>query len=118
MGCCVVRARKCATNIRLSLLYQNSYRMAISQMKGKKSNARRAYLLRCWQEGGDIPDKAPHWRFSVEEVLSKQPRRGFGDLESLLWAGLTKLCRHDILLFRLLRDNIKSEIRRTGGGEP
>jgi hypothetical protein len=52
-------------------------------MNGTESSAQRAYLLGCWREGGDAPGTAPHWRFSVEEVLSKQPRRGFDDLESL-----------------------------------
>jgi hypothetical protein len=50
---------------------------------GKESSTQRAYLLRCWWEGGDSPGEAPRWRFSVEEVLSKQPRRGFDDLEAV-----------------------------------
>ena len=66
--------------MRMTILYQNLYRMAKSWMKSKKRNAQRACLLRCWQEGGDTPGRAPRWRFSVEEVLRKQPRRGFGDL--------------------------------------
>jgi hypothetical protein len=49
-----------------------------------KNTTRRAYLLRCWPEGSDAPGPLPRWRFSVEEVLCKQPRRGFNDLESLL----------------------------------
>jgi hypothetical protein len=62
-------------------------------MNSKKSNTQhwapqrqarqRAYLLRCWQEGRDTPGAASRWRYSVEEVLRKQPRRGFDDLESL-----------------------------------
>jgi hypothetical protein len=43
----------------------------------------RAYLVRCWHEGGDVAGEAAHWRFSVEEVLTRQPRRGFEDLEGL-----------------------------------
>jgi hypothetical protein len=43
----------------------------------KKNHPYRAYLLRCWQEGS-------HWRFSAEEVLHKQPRRGFDSLGALV----------------------------------
>lgn len=53
-------------------------------MKDKKSRTQRAYLLRCWREGGDTPGAAPRWRFSVEEVLSQQARRGFDDMEAAL----------------------------------
>jgi hypothetical protein len=48
-----------------------------------RNHPQRAYLLRCWQEGGDVPGGATRWRFSAEEVLSKRPRRGFDDLEAL-----------------------------------
>jgi hypothetical protein len=45
---------------------------------------RRAFLLRCWQEGEPQPGEEPHWRFSLEEVLPKGPRQGFPRLEALL----------------------------------
>jgi len=41
-------------------------------------------LVRCWQEGKAAPGKAAHWRFSVEEILYKQYRKGFDSLEALL----------------------------------
>jgi NADH dehydrogenase len=44
----------------------------------------RAYLLRCWQEGGVGPGGEPGWRFSVEEVLPPRRRWGFGGRASLL----------------------------------
>ena len=44
----------------------------------------RAYLLRCWQEGGAAPDRDPGWRFLVEEVLHPRRRWGFDGLPSLL----------------------------------
>lgn len=53
-------------------------------MGNKRSRPCRAYLLRCWQEGETVDDKAPHWRFSLEEVLRKEPRQGFDSLEALL----------------------------------
>lgn len=75
-------------NVRMAVLYQSLVCMARGRMNSKKSNTQhwarqRAYLLRCWQEGGDTPGGAARWRFSVEEVLRKQPRRGFDDLEAL-----------------------------------
>jgi hypothetical protein len=53
-------------------------------MPMRKKSRQRAYLLRCWQEGEAIPGKDTHWCFSVEEILRKRPRRGFGSLEALL----------------------------------
>jgi hypothetical protein len=53
-------------------------------MSGKKSRPQRAYLLRCWQEGECAEDQVPHWRYSVEEILNKEPRRGFDSLEALI----------------------------------
>jgi hypothetical protein len=50
----------------------------------KKNRPHRAYLLRCWQEGISMGEKPPHWRFSLEEILRKKPRRGFDSLEALL----------------------------------
>jgi hypothetical protein len=48
------------------------------------SRPSRAYLLRCWQEGNATAEQPPRWRFSVEEVLRKGPRRGFDSLEALM----------------------------------
>lgn len=73
--------------------------MAKRGMSEPKRYACHAYLLRCWQEGGDLPEEATHWRYSVEKVLDKQPRRGFDDLEAL---------------FRFLRD----EMARGQDGPP
>ena len=50
----------------------------------RESPPNRAYLLRCWQEGAAAAGEEPRYRFSVEEVLQKQPRRGFDSLEALL----------------------------------
>ncbi len=38
----------------------------------------RAFLLRCWQE----EDNA--WRFSVDEIGRRAPRRGYTDLEAIV----------------------------------
>jgi hypothetical protein len=51
-------------------------------MRGK--DLRRAYLVRCWQEGAPDSNGMPQWRFSVEEVLHKRQRRGFDSLEALV----------------------------------
>ena len=48
-----------------------------------KRSPDRAYLIRCWQEGEDLPGALPRWRFSAEEVLHDRHRRGFVDLASL-----------------------------------
>lgn len=54
-------------------------------MSAKKVRPQHAYLLRCWPEGEAMDDKAPHWRFSLEEILKKEPRRrGFDTLEALI----------------------------------
>ena len=54
-------------------------------MQEEKNQPYRAYLLRCWREGEEVPGKAPRWRFSVEEVLpGRHPKRGFSNLEALL----------------------------------
>jgi hypothetical protein len=50
----------------------------------RKQDIYRAYLLRCWQEGGAAPGGSACWRFSVEEVLRERRRRGFTDLEALV----------------------------------
>ena len=52
-------------------------------MPGRR-RSRRAYLLRCWRAGGATGGGEPRWRFSLEEVLEKGPRRGFGSLEALV----------------------------------
>jgi len=49
----------------------------------KKASPDRAYLIRCWQES-NVQPHAPRWRFSVEEVLHKRQRWGFGDLDALV----------------------------------
>ena len=49
-----------------------------------ESRRYRAYLLRCWQEVEAAPGKEPHYRFSVEEILHKRPRRGFDSLDALV----------------------------------
>ena len=53
-------------------------------MPEEKAEAYRAYLLRCWREGADSPEKKPTWRFSVEEVLVERRRWGFGRLEEVM----------------------------------
>ena len=53
-------------------------------MHRNRGRPARAYLLRCWQEGNAAPEQPPRWRFSVEEVLRKGPRRGFQSLEALM----------------------------------
>jgi hypothetical protein len=45
---------------------------------------RRAYLLRCWRHRETPGGEGTHWRFSLEEVLQKGPRRGFGSLEAVV----------------------------------
>ena len=50
----------------------------------RKKSPDRAYLVRCWQEGGAAPGTVPRWRFSAEEVLHDRRRQGFGDLEALI----------------------------------
>ena len=52
-------------------------------MSEKSGSSYRTYLLRCWREGSDLPDAAPTWRFSVEEVLGERRRHGFGNLEDV-----------------------------------
>ena len=52
-------------------------------MPWTRSRPSRAYLLRCWQEGNTAPEQPTRWRFSVEEVLRKGPRRGFESLEGV-----------------------------------
>lgn len=45
----------------------------------------RVFLLRCWQENGDLADGGrTHWRFSLEEVSPQRGRKGFVALEDLL----------------------------------
>jgi hypothetical protein len=63
-------------------------------MRGK--DLRRAYLVRCWQEGAPDSDRTPQWRFSVEEVLHKRQRRDFDSLDAL---------------FAFLRDELNEVIR-------
>jgi len=45
----------------------------------------RVFLLRCWQESGDLGDNEQmRWRFSLEEVSPQRWRQGFVALEDLL----------------------------------
>ena len=50
----------------------------------KNTSPDRAYLIRCWQERDITSPGMVRWRFSVEEVLHEQSRRGFADLTLLL----------------------------------
>jgi hypothetical protein len=52
--------------------------------KAAKTQLYRAYLLRCWQERDIAQDGGARWRFSLEEVLHKEPRQGFESLETLV----------------------------------
>jgi hypothetical protein len=45
---------------------------------------RRAFLLGCWQEGVNPSDGTPIWRFALEAVDHKSPRKGFGALAELM----------------------------------
>ena len=53
-------------------------------MEREKTQPYRAYLLRCWREGEEVPGEAPHWRFSVEEILKERRRQGFDSLAALI----------------------------------
>jgi hypothetical protein len=53
-------------------------------MRREKDEGYRAYLLRCWQEGGAGTDRGCPWRFAVEEVFGERRQQGFGSLEALL----------------------------------
>ena len=43
----------------------------------------RAYLLRCWEARGERPGQPGTWRYSLENVETKE-KRGFGDLAALV----------------------------------
>jgi hypothetical protein len=53
-------------------------------MRREKDEGYRAYLLRCWQEGGSGTDGGSPWRFAVEEVFGERRQQGFGSLEALV----------------------------------
>ena len=53
-------------------------------MSEENSTPYHTYLLRCWREDGDSPDAEPVWRFSIEEIMGKQRRRGFGNLQEMI----------------------------------
>jgi hypothetical protein len=53
-------------------------------MSGKSNPPTRAYLLRCWQGGEAVAGEGRRWRFSLEELLPKRPRRGFESLDALV----------------------------------
>ena len=42
-----------------------------------------AYMLRCWESRGERPGQPGTWRFSLENVETKE-KRGFGDLAALV----------------------------------
>jgi len=45
----------------------------------------RVFLLRCWQENGDLgDDERTRWRFLLEEVAPQRGRKGFVALDDLL----------------------------------
>jgi len=49
------------------------------------SRSDRVFLLRCWQENGDLADSdRVRWRFLLEEVTPQRGRKGFVALEDLL----------------------------------
>ena len=49
------------------------------------SRSDRVFLLRCWQENGDLGDNEQmRWRFLLEEVAPQRERQGFVALEDLL----------------------------------
>ena len=54
----------------------------------------RAYLLRCWAEGGQPRDRPPTWRFSTENPHSGE-RRGFAGLDALVAYLATELAGGD-----------------------
>jgi hypothetical protein len=43
----------------------------------------RAYMLRCWEARGERPSPLGAWRFSLENVQTKE-KRGFSDLAALV----------------------------------
>ena len=53
-------------------------------MRGKTTPPQRAYLVRCWCEQQSACVGATSWRFSVEEIVPKRRRRGFGSLDALI----------------------------------
>jgi len=52
-------------------------------MSNETSPSHRAYLIRCWRDKSSYDEEHP-WRFSVEEILPRRRRTGFGDLEALI----------------------------------
>ncbi len=67
----------------------------VALMRGKKGRSRRAYLIRCWQEGGALPGRRPQWRFSLEEVTCERRRLGFGSLKALIAFFQTELAEQE-----------------------
>lgn len=53
-------------------------------MRKKNDRLQRAYLLRCWLEDEPAASAERRWRFSLEEILHKQPRQGFDSLDTML----------------------------------
>ncbi len=46
--------------------------------------AYRSFLVRGWRVGGAGEAERPTWRFVVQEVGSREPRRAFPDLDDLV----------------------------------
>ena len=55
---------------------------------------RSLHLLTMWQERPDIPGRPAVWRFSLEDVRTRQ-RHGFGSLEGLVAFLRTQVEEHD-----------------------
>jgi hypothetical protein len=53
-------------------------------MSEENTTPYRTYLLRCWREDGDSADTESVWRFSIEEILGKRHRQGFGGLKEVV----------------------------------
>jgi len=64
-------------------------------MRKEQKEPYRAYLLRCWPEGGIGTDQEPLWRFSVEDVFGERRWRGFGSLDALVVFLRAELTRFD-----------------------
>ena len=60
-------------------------RNANEAVRHQASRSDRVFLLRCWQENGDLADSdRVRWRFLLEEVAPQRGRQGFVALDDLL----------------------------------
>lgn len=67
-----------------------------TQVRGEaREPVQKAYLVRCWQEGGTAAAEGSLWRFSVEEILSERRRRGFRNIKALTAFFQGELCDMD-----------------------